>query len=586
MALYDQKWKQQEAERIAKNRAGASETASAIGNWAVYGGVKPTERAPAFTAPDYTKPNPTNQPIMVQPVPAPKPGAMSTAAKMAPAVPKPAPIAAPPAKPKPGAFARGLFDAAAVTTDIAKAPIKGLADGANRLAIGGYNILREGVGMQPVQPRQFNYSATQDDLAAMRAENAQNPVAARPQTPAVAAPKSPTQQTPQNRVRTPAELAQASQAEVNAQTASRPGSQVGAGASPAAGAGSAPGGFVKSKDRNGNSVYTGTGAYATTDPAISGRAGTIGSVQTQNFGNPVVPQAQASIASPRVASTFGQSVRTMPDDNVIENPVSRPTDTGGMTLPYGGAFRGADAMSEAYNSREAIEMQKKVLSDLDSARFRQELIEQSGGRRGRAATEALGNIASQQAAIANGMAGQAGAAVQGRAQRDNQFGIAGMEQAGANQRQQMQADVTREGNLLDYDAKNRATEASLIEKPQYITDDQRRYLRVGADGASPVTDDSGAVIQMPQAQQQTRDYQGEAFNSLVTDLLEGQRDMAGNLPANAVQTAIQQAQQVQAARNQQQAKPSKPDLATFLARAKAQGSKMTEEQLKAAYANL
>lgn len=463
MALYDQKWKQQEAERIAKNRAGASETASAIGNWAAYGGVKPTERAPAFTAPDYTKPNPTNQPIMVQPVAAPKPGAMSTAAKMAPAVPKPAPIAAP-----------------------------------------SFSNVQ---GSMKIGPAGYGQPATQ---------------------------------------------------------ASRPGSQVGAGASPAAGAGSASyyiGGDGKRRTINPDGTIAGTSANAM-------------SVNKQSFGTSAVPQAQASIARPgAVASTYGLPVTDPRINDQNSASIARPS----------GSFRGPDAMSEAYSSREAIEMQKKVLSDLDSARFRQELIEQSGGRRGRAATEALGNIASQQAAIANGMAGQAGAAVQGRAQRDNQFGIAGMEQAGANQRQQMQADVTREGNLLDYDAKNRATEASLIEKPQYITDDQRRYLRVGADGASPVTDDSGAVIQMPQTQAQQRDYQGEAFNGLVTDLLEGQRDVAGNLPANAVQTAIQQAQQVQAARNPQR---TKPDLATFLARAKAQGSKMTEEQLKAAYANL
>ena len=63
----------------------------------------------------------------------------------------------------------------------------------------------------------------------------------------------------------------------------------------------------------------------------------------------------------------------------------------------------------------------------------------------------------------------------------------------------MAGDVAREGNLLDFSARNRATDASLIEKPQYITDDQRRYLRVGPDGATPVTDASGAAIQMPQA---------------------------------------------------------------------------------------
>ena len=66
-----------------------------------------------------------------------------------------------------------------------------------------------------------------------------------------------------------------------------------------------------------------------------------------------------------------------------------------------------------------------------------------------------------------------------------------MEQAGATQRQQMAGDVTREGNLLDFNARNRATDASLIERPSFVTDADRRYLRVGANGAAPVTDAAG-----------------------------------------------------------------------------------------------
>ena len=95
MAMYDEKWKQAEAARIAKNRAGAVSTAGSVGNWAAYGGAQPGPAKPMFTAPDYTKPNPTNQPVMTtavpkpavaapKPMPAPMPGASATTANKSP----------------------------------------------------------------------------------------------------------------------------------------------------------------------------------------------------------------------------------------------------------------------------------------------------------------------------------------------------------------------------------------------------------------------------------------------------------------------------------------------------------------------
>lgn len=444
---------------------------------------------------------------------------------------------------KPGAFARGLFDAGAVTTDIAKAPIKGLADGANRLAIGGYNILREGVGMQPVQPRQFNYSATQDDLAARRAENAQNPVAARPQIPAVAAPKSPTQQTPQRP--SPSQRmtdSQANAAEVNARTATQtPASpQTGMGVPVGAG-GAAPGGIVKSKDKNGNTVYTGTGAYAATGPAI---AGTIGSVQNQSFGNPVVPQAQASIAQPRVASTFGMSVND-PRINDQTAPVARPQ----------GVFRGPDAMAEAYNSREDREARQAALGNIDTQLF------MLRGKNDPASLQAMADLTQTQAKLNAGAEGLSQEAQQGRANRGNKSDIAGMEQAGQTTRQRMAGDVASQGQFLEYDAKNRATDASLIDKPQYVTDAQGRYLRVGATGAAPVTDAAGSAIQMPPpAQAQQRDYGAEKRMDAYTNILNGMRDMNGQLPPDA---AAQAAALVAQAPGAQQPQAQAPQAGTI-----------------------
>lgn len=431
---------------------------------------------------------------------------------------------------KPGAFARGLFDAGAVTTDIAKAPIKGLADGTNRLAIGGYNILREGVGMQPVQPRQFNYSATQDDLAAMRAENAQNPVAARPQIPAVAAPKSPTQQTPQRP--SPSQRMtdnQASAAEVNARTATQsPASPPTGMGVPAGAGGAAP---IRPGDPN---TFTGTNGITRRVPmpgTIGAATNQSGSVQSQNFGNPVVPQAQASIAQPRVASTFGMSVND-PRINDQTAPVARPQVS----------LRGPDAMAEAYNSREDREARQKVLSDLDSQRFRLEMIAGNPGRRGRAALEALGQNAQQQAALAAGGEKLSADAVQGRASRNNVLANTGMEQSGQTQRQQMAGDVASQGQYLDYDAKNRATNASLIDKPQYVTDRSGNLVQVAGGKGAGVTGADGSVIKMPQTTKVDNDALS-AVSKELTALINNPPEMGADATAYNNRLAELRAQQ-------------------------------------------
>jgi hypothetical protein len=93
------------------------------------------------------------------------------------------------AESKPGAFARGAFDAAAIANDAMGAPMTGLLDYTNRALVMARNFGRQGLGKQPVQPIDFNYSPTQDALVAAREQNT-TPVAAVPrlQAPATAAP--------------------------------------------------------------------------------------------------------------------------------------------------------------------------------------------------------------------------------------------------------------------------------------------------------------------------------------------------------------------------------------------------------------
>ena len=379
---------------------------------------------------------------------------------------------------------------------------------------------------------------------------------AAPPRPAVAAPlvkfagtdampdsmfRSPTQQTQQRP--SPSQRmtdSQANAAEVNARTATQaPTSpQTGVGASVGAG-GAAP---IRPGDPN---TFTGTNGITRRVPmpgTMDAATNQSGSVQSQSFGNTAVPQAQTSIAQPRVASTFGMSVND-PRINDQTAPVARPQVS----------LRGPDAMAEAYNSSEDRAARQKVLSDLDSQRFRLEMIAGNPGRRGRAALEALGQNAQQQAALAAGGEKLSADAVQGRASRNNVLANTGMEQSGQTQRQQMAGDVASQGQFLDYDAKNRATNASLIDKPQYVTDLSGNLVQVAGGKGTGVTGADGSVIKMPQTTKVDNDALS-AVNKELTALINNPPEMGADATAYNNRLTELRAQQ-SAMLQPQQAKP-------------------------------
>lgn len=386
-----------------------------------------------------------------------------------------------------------------------------------------------------------------------RPVNAMAPIAG--SAPAVAAPKPAAPKpaaTAAPAPRTAAQLDQASQAEVAARNAARrPGQPQGAGASSAAGTAALP--PPKRLDPN---TYT-NGAGVTSRVAMPGTmaaaSNPVGSVQSQNFGNAAVPQPQAGIARPgAVASTYGLSVLDPRANDQIQRPQVQlgPNQTSGN-----GAVRGADQMAEQYNAREDREASKALASQLDSERFRLEMIAGNPGRRGRAAIAALGENAQQRAALAGGAAQLSAGAVQGRANRDNQFGISEMEQQAAERRAMLDADVTREGQQLGYQSDMARTAASTIQRPETVTTADGTLMRVGGDGpAQAVVDAQGNPVRGAQTQTQQRDYSKEADDKLIADLLDMQRDpMTGALAPGAVQNAQQQFQQLRAAQNPQPA---------------------------------
>lgn len=334
--------------------------------------------------------------------------------------------------------------------------------------------------------------------------------------------------------RSAAELDQASKAETAARNqASLPGASAGAGASTTAGAG-AP--ITKSVGKFGETVYSNVGSQ----PGTPATAGTMGTVNTQNFGNPVVPQAPGSIARPGVASTFGLGVN---DPRLQAPSISRP---GQLTLnPNGNA--------ETFNARQDREASKALASDLGTEAF------MLRGKTDPASLRALAEVAQTRAGLLSGTEGLSAAAIQGTANRDNQFGIADLNNAGENNRAGIQADVargaqqvTREGQQINADV-----ERAKIARPELRQDANGNYVNISGNTGTPVVDAAGNPVRGQQTQTQQRDYSKEADDKLIADLLDMQRDpMTGALAPNAVQAAQQQFQQLRGAQNPQPAAPA------------------------------
>lgn len=348
---------------------------------------------------------------------------------------------------------------------------------------------------------------------------------------------------PGTKPRTAAELDQASQAEVAARTSTQPpaGQSQGAGA-PSAVGGTAP----KPDDPN---TYT-NGAGVTKRVPMPGTMDAtkpaIGSVNTQNFGTAVVPQAPGSIARPGIASTFGLSVNDPRIDD--QRAIARP-QLGPNQLAGGGTLRGPDAMAEQYNSREDREARNKVLGDIDTALFL---------ARGKPGSEqVMADLLQTKARVAGGAEQLSAEALQGRANRSNVLANTGMEQAGQTQRQQMAGDVTREGNQLDFQSDIYKTSAD-IARPDIKQDAAGNYVNLAGGVARPVLDANGKPVQGARQQVDSGAVQPKdalaAINKELASLVNNPPEMGGDATAYNARIAELRAQQA-AYLGGQQAKP-------------------------------
>lgn len=296
-----------------------------------------------------------------------------------------------------------------------------------------------------------------------------------------------------------------------------------------------------------------------------------------------------------VASTFGQPINAM-QNNFTEPAVVRRPDV---------AFRGPDAMGEHYRSLEDRDARRKLASDLDSQRFRLELIAGNPGRRGRAALEALGQNAEQQAALAAGGEKLSAEAIQGRAGREATLANTGLEQAGQDRRAEFgaaagEADRAQQlGIARMQDATKRFEIDAGAAKGETITSADGTVYRVAGDGtARTVTDAQGNPLRAPVARDAgalTPAQRLESINrelSTATEQLTAMTGLHGTAPPEQVKaqqdyvTSLQE--QLQTTRGGTGATGDagaqarqKPSWEQFQARAKAQGSRLTPEQLKA-----
>lgn len=345
-------------------------------------------------------------------------------------------------------------------------------------------------------------------------------------------PAAPVIASPGVKPRTAAELNQASQAEVAARTSTQsPASPpTGAGASSAAG-GAAPKPYTLRPDGVAVvKVSNGSNAYGATGASVANAQGRIGSVNTQNFGNPVVPQGPGAIARPGVASTFGLGVNDprLNDQRVESVNIQRP---GNLTFnPAGNA--------ETFNARQDREGRQATNSAIDLALF------QARGKPG--AEAAISDLLQTQARLNSGAEGLSQEAIQNRANRDNAYGIADLNNAGENNRAGIQADVARAGQQVTREGQQLNYQSSMAEiaRPQLKQDANGNFINIAGNASTAVVDAAGNPVRGLQERQADTGAVGpkDALAAVNKELAS----LAGNPPAGDDPAYAQRVQELRA----------------------------------------
>lgn len=332
------------------------------------------------------------------------------------------------------------------------------------------------------------------------------------------------------------------------------------------------------------------------DNASIERIGSRPGVMTQSFGT-LSGEGEAG-------SAINRTLPTKPTYNPQNDP--RMQDSGAQR-PYR-ALRGADVTAEAHNSREDREARQRLASELGSQMFRLGI----GGMNSRSKREAFAELAKLQAQLVGGGERLASEAIQSRAGRNATLATTGLEQAGQDRR----ALQAAQAGALEGDA-NRAQQLGIarmqdatrrgeLDQGETITAADGRVFQIGSDGnATAVKDADGNQVRMPVARDTSALSVHDQLDSLAnelkaaTDQLTAMQGVSGTATPDQVQQQLNYVSRLQGelaelrgggAGNEgtggtagNNGNRARPNWEQFQARAKAQGSRMTPEQLRAYY---
>ncbi|MCD9029408.1 hypothetical protein LDO26_14530 [Luteimonas sp. BDR2-5] len=146
----------------------------------------------------------------------------------------------------------------------------------------------------------------------------------------------------------------------------------------------------------------------------------------------------------------------------------------------------------------------------------------------------LGQLGSMNAASAVGQQAESASIQAG------QSGEAAANEAGA--RRQMEADAFNADDSYRQRALATGAETRRAEltRPTLQTDADGNLLQVSGTSAAPVTGANGSPVRMPQRSTASRDYQSEADDRMLADLLGLQKDQFGEYPEGALDVARNQ----------------------------------------------
>ncbi len=298
---------------------------------------------------------------------------------------------------------------------------------------------------------------------------------------------------------------------------------------------------------------------------------------------------------PAVASTFGVPVTdratwdaaNAPDRSLGEFGAA---DGRGARAATGGVGRstGPRAMAEQYNSREDRELQRKLMSDINSQLFALSFPAGRRGREGREAMQAMAALRGQQVALAGGLAGQTGQQVDRRLTVDAQLANTRAQEQGALQRTLIGDATAREGQRLIYRQGMAQIGREMVPRPTLEIDEQGNLLQISGTRATQVTGADGSAVRMRVMQPVDPRVQVAQMESI--DLLAQQvlgLDMNGQISdgkssrrATADEIAAARAFATQQVMGQQPA-GRLPDRATFVAELRRLNPNATDAEIDA-----